>query len=91
MILSGNKNLTSIKGRNSVTNLKLQKKMYKNSNLDLVNINTKYGQILWICSQDIEKKQNHDGRNDGNTEWRTDWRATQIQDSPTFLKRTIHT
>ena len=49
--LSGNENLTSIKGHNSVTNLRKMKG--KNPNLDLVNINayTKFGKILSICSQ----------------------------------------
>ena len=33
-----------------------------NSNLDLVNIDAyiKFGEILSICSQDIERKQNSD-------------------------------
>ena len=59
-ILSGNKILTSIKGRNSITNL--QKMTGNNPNLDLVNINvhTKIGQILSIRSQDIEQNQNSD-------------------------------
>ena len=59
-ILSRNENLTSIKGRNSVTNLRQM--TGNNPNLDLVNINahTKFGQILWIRSQDIEWKQNSD-------------------------------
>ena len=36
--------------------------MYINPNQDLVNINAyaKFGQILSICSQDIERKQNSD-------------------------------
>ena len=36
------------------------------SNLDLVSINvyTKIGNILSICSQDIELKQNYDGQTD---------------------------
>ena len=59
-ILSGNKILTSIKGRNTVKIL--QKITGKNPKLDLVNVDvhTKYGQILSICSQDIERKQNSD-------------------------------
>ena len=59
-ILSGNKTLTSIKGRNTVKIL--QKITGKNPKLDLVNVDvhTKYGQILSICSQDIERKQNSD-------------------------------
>ena len=59
-ILSGNENLTSIKGCNSV---KILRKMAgHNPKLDLVNVDvhTKYGQILSICSQDIEQKQNSD-------------------------------
>ena len=71
-ILSGNE----IKGHNSVTNV--QKIMCNNPNadcqlecinkmFDLVNINayTKFGKILSICSQDIERKLNYDGQNDG--------------------------
>ena len=59
-ILSGNKILTSIKGRYSVKIL--QKIMGNNPKLELVNIDvhTKFGQILSICSQDIERKQNFD-------------------------------
>ena len=59
-ILSGNKILTSIKGRNSV---KILRKMTGNNpRLDLVNVNvhTKFGQILSIRSQDIERKRNSD-------------------------------
>ena len=39
----------------------------KNPNLDLVNTNApiKFGEILSICSQDIEQKRNYDRRNDG--------------------------
>ena len=59
-ILSGNKILTSIKGRNSV---KILRKMTGNNpKLDLVNVDvhTKFDQILSICSRDIERKQNSD-------------------------------
>ena len=59
-ILSGNEILTSIKGRNSV---KILRKMTGNNpKLDLVNVDvhTKFGQILSIRSQDIERKQNSD-------------------------------
>ena len=54
------KNLTSIKGHNSVTNL--GKLTGNNPNQDLVNFNayTKFGQILLIRSQDIKWKQNSD-------------------------------
>ena len=57
-ILSGNEVLTLIKGSNSV---KILLKMTgNNSKLDLVNVDvhTKFGQILSICSQDIGRKQN---------------------------------
>ena len=57
-ILSGNEILTSIKGRNSV---KILRKMtVYDTKLDLVNVDvhTKFGQILSICSQDIERKPN---------------------------------
>ena len=59
-ILSRNKIVTSIKGRNSVKIL--QKITGNNPKLDLVNVDvhTKYGQILSIRSQDIERKQNSD-------------------------------
>ena len=57
-ILSGNEILTSIKGRNSV---KILRKMTSNDpKLDLVNddMHTKFGRILSIRSQDIERKRN---------------------------------
>ena len=57
-ILSGNEILTSINGRNSV---KILRKMTGNNpKLDLVNVDkhTKFGQILSIRSQDIERKRN---------------------------------
>ena len=52
--------LTSIKGRNSVANLR-KTKIY-NTNLDLVtdNVYTNFGLILSIRSQDIEQKTNFD-------------------------------
>ena len=59
-ILSGNEILTSIKGRNSV---KILRKMTGNNlELDLFNddMHTKFGQILSIPSQDIERKRNSD-------------------------------
>ena len=59
-ILSGNEILTSIKGRYSV---KILRKMTGNNpKLDLVNVDvhTKFGQILSIRSQDIERKRNSD-------------------------------
>ena len=59
-ILSGNKILTSIKGCNSV---KILRKMTgNNTKLDLVNddVHTKFGRILSIRSQDIERKRNSD-------------------------------
>ena len=62
LILSMSKNqiLTSIKGRNSVANLR-KTKIY-NTNLDLVtdNVHTNFGLILSIRSQDIEQKPNFD-------------------------------
>ena len=53
-ILSKNQILTSIKGRNSVANLR--KTIIYNTNVDLVNddVYTKFGLILSIRSQDIE-------------------------------------
>ena len=54
----------SIKGRNSIKIL--HKMTCNNPKLDLVNVNvhTKFGQILSICSQDIERKRNF-GNNEG--------------------------
>ena len=52
--------MTSIKGCNS---FKILRKMTGNNRkLDLVNddVHTKFGQILSIRSQDIERKQNSD-------------------------------
>ena len=59
-ILSKNRILTSIKGSNSVANMR-KTKIY-NTNVDLVNDNvfTKFGLILSIRSQDIEQKPNFD-------------------------------
>ena len=59
-IWSKNLILESIKGRNSVANLR-KTKIY-NTNLDLVtdNVYTNFGLILSICSQDIEQKPNFD-------------------------------
>ena len=56
----GNKILTSIQGLNTV---KILRKMTGNNpKLDLVNddVHTKFGLILSIRSQDIERKQNSD-------------------------------
>ena len=52
--------MTSIKGCNSVING--QKKTGNNPSIGLGNINvqTKFGQILSIISQDIEQKQKSD-------------------------------
>ena len=59
-ILSKNQILTSIKGRNSVANLR-KTKIY-NTKIDLVtdNVYTNFGLILSIRSQDIERKPNSD-------------------------------
>ena len=55
-ILSRNEILTSIKGRNSIKIL--QKIKGNKSKLDLVNVDVhiNFGQILSICSRDIERK-----------------------------------
>ena len=57
-ILSGNEILTSIKSRNSV--VKLRNLTLYNPNVDIINVNvyTKFGLILFIGSQDIERKRN---------------------------------
>ena len=59
-ILSKNLILTSIKGRNSVANLR--KTMIYNTDVDLVNDNvyTKFGLYQSNCFQDIEQKLNSD-------------------------------
>ena len=59
-ILSKNQFLTSIKGRNSFSNLR--KTMIYNTNIDLVNDNvyTKFGLNQSISFQDIEQKLNSD-------------------------------
>ena len=59
-ILSGNEILMSIKGRNSV---KIWQKLTGNNpklGLVDVDVHTKFGQILSIHSQDIERKRNSD-------------------------------
>ena len=52
--------MTSIKGRNSVANLR--KTMIYDTNINLVNDNvyTKFGLNRFICFQDIEQKLNSD-------------------------------
>ena len=59
-LLSKNQILTSIKGRNSVANLR--KTMIYNTNIDLVNDNvyTKFGLNRSMRFQDIEQKLNSD-------------------------------
>ena len=59
-ILSGNEILTIIKGHNSVKIL--QKLTGNNPELDLVNVDVhkKFGRILSMRSQDIERKRNSD-------------------------------
>ena len=59
-ILSGNEILMSIKGRNSVKILQII--TGNNPKLDHVNVDvhTKFGQILSMRSQDIERKRNSD-------------------------------
>ena len=58
--LSKNQILTSVKGRNSVANLR-KTKIY-NTNVDLVNDNvlTKFGLISLVRFQDIAQKTNSD-------------------------------
>ena len=60
LVLKKKQILTSIKGRNSVANLR-KTKIY-NTNVDLVsdNVFTKFGLNLSIRSQDIEQKPNSD-------------------------------
>ena len=63
-ILSGNEILAYIKGLNLGTDV--QKMTCNNPNLDLVNMNAyiKLGEIMSICSQDIERKRNFEGNSD---------------------------
>ena len=58
MIFSGNEILMLIKGHNSLTNLII--KTGNHPNLDFV------GQIMSICSRDIERKQNSERNSDIN-------------------------
>ena len=71
--------MTSIKGHNSI---KISRKMTGNNpKLELVNVDvhTKFGQILSIPSQDIERKRNVHGmtepQNHGITESRNHGRT----------------
>ena len=59
-ILSKNQFLTSVQGRNSVEHL--PKKTLSNINIDLVddNVDTKFGWILSIHSQDIKQNPIYD-------------------------------
>ena len=59
-MLSKNQILTSIKGRNSVANLR--KTTFYNTKVDIVddNVFTKFGLNRSICFQDIEQKLNSD-------------------------------
>ena len=60
LVLKKKQILTSIKGRNSVANLR-KTKIY-NTNVELVydNVYTKFGLSLSIHSKDIEQKPNSD-------------------------------
>ena len=53
--------MTSIKGYNSVTNKQNMEDSNPNIRVYLINIYTftKFGEILSICPQDIEQKQNY--------------------------------
>ena len=50
----------SIKGRNSVKILRKMKGYYPKLDLVNVDVHTKFGQILSICSQGIKRKPNSD-------------------------------
>ena len=58
--LRDNEILRSIKCHNSVTKVPIM--IYNHSNVDLIHINlyVELGEILSICSQDIEQKRNSD-------------------------------
>ena len=59
-ILSGNEILMSIKVRSSIKILQKMTGNYPKLDLVHVDVHTKFGQILSIRSQDIERKQNSD-------------------------------
>ena len=59
-ILSKNWILTSIKGSNSVANLRKPKIFNTNIDLGNDNVYTNFGLNLFILSQDIEQKTNSD-------------------------------
>ena len=59
-ILSGNEILTSIKGHNSIKILRKMTGDYPKLDHVNVDVHTKFGQILSIGSQDIERKRNSD-------------------------------
>ena len=59
-ILSRNEILTSVKGHNSFKILRKMTGQIPKLNLVNVDVHTKFGQILSICSQDIERKRNSD-------------------------------
>ena len=63
---------------------------YNNPNLYLVNVNAyiKFGEILSICSNDIEWKWNYDGRNDGIRVGRND-RQPKSNIAPLFQSGAI--
>ena len=42
----------------------------------------KFGEILSICSQYIERKQNYDGRNEGMAELLLDGQTDGMRDNP---------
>ena len=59
-ILSGNEILMSIKGRNSVKILQIITGNIPKLDHVNVDVHTKFGQILSMRSQDIERKRNSD-------------------------------
>ena len=59
-ILSGNEILMSIKGRNSVKILQIITGNNPKIDHDNVDVHTKFGRILSMRSQDIERKRNSD-------------------------------
>ena len=87
-ILSGNEILTSIKGRNSVANLR-NLTLY-NPNLDIINVYM-YTNLDKLCPLVLKILSRNemvtDLRSNGITEKRNDGRTGQIQYSPTFSKR----
>ena len=85
-ILSGNEILRSIKGCNSVANLR-NLTLY-NPNLDLINVNvyTKFGLTLSLVLKILSGNENYDGKTERQKDRMTEGQTGHIQYSPHFFK-----